>query len=103
MLLDSTTYPLPAQRPWSAGSISALSVLVLCSALSTAFNPLTPVAPPEVGLIRSQPGPIVWQLTVGGAGSGPLRGRTGDGSARGVEGKLADSAGELVVAELLEA
>ena len=64
MLLVSTTDPLPAHRPWSGGSTS-LKTLVVCSALSTAFRPFTPVAPPAAVLMRSQPGPSGWQLTDG--------------------------------------
>jgi hypothetical protein len=39
--------------------------LVLCEALSTAFKPFTPVAPPEEELMLSQPGPRGAQLTAG--------------------------------------
>src|SRR6202051_1555409 len=81
-LLASTTYPLPAHRPWSAGSMS----LPVQMPLSTAFKPFTPLAPPEDELMRSQPGPLGWQLTVGGTlttkdlGPGALRrGRVGNG------------------------
>ena len=48
MLLVSTTCPLPAHRPWSGGSMLLLG-LVVFSALSTAFRPLTLVAPPLDG------------------------------------------------------
>src|SRR6266853_4331475 len=64
MLLVSTTDPLPAHRPWSGGS-TLLKMLVVCSALSTAFRPLTLVAPPLEVLIWSQPGPRGTQLTDG--------------------------------------
>src|SRR5579871_508955 len=64
MLLVSTTDPLPAHRPWSGGSMSPRG-LVGSEALSTAFRPLTPVAPPFPVLMRSQPGPSGWQLTDG--------------------------------------
>src|ERR1035438_6569600 len=64
MLLVSTTRPLPAQRPWSGGSTS-LNSLEVFSALSTAFRPFTPVAPPADVLMRSQPGPRGRQLTDG--------------------------------------
>src|SRR5579863_7560554 len=71
--------------------MSCPKTLVLCVALSTAFNPFTPKAPSGEELIRSQPGPNGSQLTVGGAGSGaPGRGGTGDGSALGPRGKIAD-------------
>src|SRR5208282_2151651 len=75
MLLASTTYPFPAHRPWSAGSMSNPETLVLCVALSTAFRPFTPVAPPEDKLMLSHPGPNGWQLTVGGATATSLCGR----------------------------
>ena len=104
MLLLSTTYPLPAHNPWSAGSMSPRVVFVDSVALSTASSPFTPAAPPADALIESQPGPIVVeQVTAGGVGSTALRARAGSGSARGVEGKDADLAGELVAAEWLEA
>jgi hypothetical protein len=48
--------------------------------MSTAFNPFTPMAPPEEELIVSQPGPAGWQLTAGGAGSGPVRWMVGAGT-----------------------
>ena len=41
--------------------------LVGCDALSTAFSPFTPVAPPDDVLMLSQPGPSGWQLTEGSA------------------------------------
>src|SRR5271168_5403913 len=66
MLLASTTYPFPAHRPWSAGSMSIPKGLVISEALSTAFNPFTPVAPPEEKLMLSQPARKGSQLTVGG-------------------------------------
>src|SRR5579863_7915811 len=80
-LSDSTTYPLPAQILWSGGSISSngLPALNNSNPLSTAFNPFTPMAPPEDELMVSQPGPAGWQLRLGGAGSGPIRWRTGIG------------------------
>src|SRR5581483_221149 len=56
MLLASTTLPRPAHRPWSGGSMSPC-VLVGSVALSTAFSPLTPTAPPAEELTMSQPGP----------------------------------------------
>src|SRR5579863_4733175 len=74
MLLVSTTYPLPAHRPWSAGSMSP-SGLVGSEALSTAFRPLTPTAPPADVLMESQPGP--GQLTVG---AGEMGGSAAGGS-----------------------
>ena len=43
--------------------------LVGSEALSTAFSPFTPVAPPADVLMLSQPGPSGWQLTDGSAGS----------------------------------
>src|ERR1700733_10656864 len=61
-LFASTTYPLPAHRPWSAGSMSSPYKVPL----STAFKPFTPLAPPEDELMASQPGLLGWQLTVGG-------------------------------------
>ena len=74
MLLASTTNPLPAHRPWSAGSMSP-SGLVGSVPLSTAFRPFTPTAPPADLLMGSQPGPSGWQLTVGagvyGISAGP--------------------------------
>ena len=79
MLLCSTTYPLPAHNPWSAGSRSP-RVFVGSDALSTASSPFTPTAPPADLLIESQPAPCESQLTDGGVGSGPLRGRVGDGN-----------------------
>lgn len=103
MLLASTTDPLPAQRPWSAGSMSVPSTLVLCEVLSTAFRPFTPVAPPEDELIWSQPGPNGWQLTAGGVGSAPPRGRVGDGRASGRSGEIADPASGLAAAEEADA
>ena len=69
MLLVSTTYPLPAQRPWSAGSMSP-SGLVDSVPLSTAFRPFTPTEPPADVLMGSQPGPSGWQLTVGAGVTG---------------------------------
>src|SRR3984957_21159344 len=66
--------------------MSRPSGLVLCVALSTAFSPFTPVAPPEDRLMRSQPGPSGWQLTEGGAGSGPFFGSAGDLSVSGTSG-----------------
>src|ERR1700689_1620927 len=84
MLLVSTTYLLLAQSPWSAGSMSGgTRMLVLSVPLSTAFRPFTPFAPPADVLIGSQPGPSGWQLTVGGGGSAPSRLKTGDGIACG--------------------
>ncbi len=67
MLLVSTTDPLPAHRPWSGGSTSENS-LVVCSALSTAFSPLTPTAPAAELLIVSQPSASGSHLTVGMVG-----------------------------------
>src|ERR1700722_3781303 len=64
MLLVSSTRPLPAHRPWSGGSTS-LNMLAVWLALSTALQPLTPVAPPAEVLMRSQPGPRGTQLTDG--------------------------------------
>src|SRR5487761_667241 len=64
MLLVSTTRPLPAHRPWSGGSTS-LNSLAVWVALSTAFRPFTPVAPPADVLMLSQPGPRGTQLTDG--------------------------------------
>ena len=64
MLLVSTTNPLPAHSPWSAGSMSP-SGLVDSVPLSTAFRPFTPTAPAADALMGSQPGPSGWQLTVG--------------------------------------
>src|ERR1700739_848327 len=91
-LLASTTYPLPAHKPWSAGSLSLCGLPAASSnvPLSTAFRPFTPTAPPEDELMVSQPGPNGWQLTAGGAGSGPRR-RTGagDGKALGPWGEIA--------------
>jgi hypothetical protein len=58
MLLVSTTDPFPAHSPWSGGSISPMAWLVGSEALSTAFRPLTPVAPPADALMLSQPAPI---------------------------------------------
>ena len=55
-LLSSTTYPLPAHRPWSAGSMSPFG-LVLCVPLSTALRPLAPWEPPARRLILSHPEP----------------------------------------------
>src|ERR1017187_5966251 len=69
MLLVSTAYPLPAHRPWSAGSMSP-SGLVGIVPLSTAFRPFTPTEPPADMLMRSQPGPSGWQLTVGAGVTG---------------------------------
>lgn len=84
MLLVSTTYLLLAQSPWSAGSMSGgTRMLVLSVPLSTAFRPFTLFAPPADILIGSQPGPSGWQLTVGGVGSAPSRLKTGDGIACG--------------------
>jgi hypothetical protein len=108
MLLASTTYPLPAHRPWSAGSMSIPNTLVLCSPLSTAFKPFTPVAPPEDKLMMSQPGPNGWQLTVGGLTAEALRGRRerrvrpGDGKTFGLD-KIPNSVSGLVTAAPLEA
>src|ERR1700734_1928391 len=79
MLLSPTTYPLPAHRPWSAGSMSCPSTLVLCVPLSTALSPLTPFAPSGLRLIRSHPAPSGAQFTDGGAGSGPFLETIGDG------------------------
>ena len=84
MLLVSTTYLLLAHSPWSAGSMSGgTRMLVLSVPLSTAFRPFTPFAPPADVLIGSQPGPSGWQLTAGGVGSAPSRLKTGDGIACG--------------------
>ncbi len=69
MLLVSTTDPLPAHRPWSGGSMSPRG-FVASDALSTAFRPLTPVAPPAEVLMLSQPAPSGWHLTVGMIGVG---------------------------------
>ena len=88
MLLVSTTYPLPAHRPWSAGSMSP-SGLVDSVPLSTAFRPFTPTEPPADVLMGSQPGPSGWQLTVGAGEMGAVGGSvltpalraTGDGMA----------------------
>jgi hypothetical protein len=43
---------------------------VASEALSTAFRPLTPVAPPAEVLMLSQPAPSGWHLTVGITGVG---------------------------------
>src|ERR1022692_766845 len=111
MLLVSTTYPLPAHRPWSAGSMSSPNVLPL----STAFRPFTPVAPPEDKEIASQPGRTGWQLTVGGTVSvsrdvtsallpeGPRRGRPWIGIAFGLRDGIADSVSGLAAVASLEA
>ncbi len=64
MLLVSTTNPLPAHRPWSGGSMSPRG-LVGSEALSTAFRPFTPVAPPAEVLMVSQPARRGTQLTDG--------------------------------------
>ncbi len=66
--------------------MSSPLVLVLCVALSTAFRPLTPTEPPANWLTRSQPGPSGWQLTVAGAGSGPVRDGIGDRGDTGMSG-----------------
>ena len=79
-LLSSTTYPLPAHRPWSAGSMSPFG-LVLSVPLSTALRPLTPFAPSGPRLILSHPDPGGSQFTDGGAGSGPFLATIGDGRA----------------------
>jgi hypothetical protein len=77
-------------------------VLVLCAALSTAFKPFTPVAPPELELIKSQPRPNGWQLTVGGLtaaaafGSIGGRGRFGSGIVLGLSGGIADPLNRLL-------
>src|SRR5262245_49077745 len=68
MLLASTTSPAPAHRPWSGGSISPCG-FVGSVALSTAFRPFTPTAPPADELMVSQPGPWGSQLTAGMAGA----------------------------------
>src|SRR5215472_2156340 len=66
MLLVSTTFPLPAHRPWSGGSMSPTrEVVVFNVALSTALMPFTLVEPPANGLMLSQPGRNGTQLTVG--------------------------------------
>jgi len=104
MLLVSTTYLLLAQSPWSAGSMSGgTSTLVLSVPLSTAFRPFTLVAPPADLLIRLQPGPSGWQLTVGGEGSAPPRLKTGDGSACGGSAAAADAASCFAVAAFFAA
>ncbi len=77
-LLSSTTYPLPAHRPWSAGSRSPFG-LVLSVPLSTALRPLTPFAPPGLRLILSHPDRSGSQLTAGGTGSGSALATIGDG------------------------
>ena len=76
MLFVSTTDPLPAHRPWSGGSMSPRG-FVASEALSTAFRPLTPVAPPAEVLMLSQPAPSGWHLTVGitGVGAASAAGR----------------------------
>src|SRR6516162_3045406 len=108
MLLDSTTNPLLAQRPWSGGSMSPTDTLVGCVALSTAFKPFTPVAPPENELIMSQPGPNGWQLTLGGVivilGPKPCggRGRLCDGITLGLGDGIEDSVGGLAPVEFFE-
>src|SRR5215831_1873456 len=71
MLLVSTTFPLPAHRPWSGGSMSPMK-LVGSEALSTALMPLTLADPPANELMLSQPGRSGWQLTVGILMVGPL-------------------------------
>ena len=78
MLLSSTTYPLPAHSPWSAGSMSPLG-LVVSVPLSTALMPLTPYGAAAPRLILSHPDPSGWQLTDGGDGSGPFLETIGDG------------------------
>src|SRR5450755_3437879 len=69
MLFVSTTEPLPAHRPWSGGSMSPRG-FVASEALSTAFRPFTPVAPPADVLMLSQPAPSGWHRTVGMIGVG---------------------------------
>src|SRR5208282_1725405 len=106
-LLASTTYPFPAQRPWSAGSMSPTR-LVGSPPLSTAFKPFTPVAPPEDELMLSHPGPNGWQLTVGGVTAASLcgrrerRARPGDGITFGL-GKIPDSFSGLGTTASVEA
>src|SRR5579884_2507019 len=50
--------------------MSPTATLVGSDALSTAFNPLTPVAPPADVLMLSQPAPMGWQRTAGMIGVG---------------------------------
>src|SRR5450755_1500786 len=85
MLFVSTTEPLPAHRPWSGGSMSPRG-FVASEALSTAFRPFTPVAPPAEVLMLSQPAPSGWHLTVGitgvGAAAAPAAPKPTDPGAR---------------------
>ncbi len=60
------------------------------SALSTAFRPFTPTAPPDEELMVSQPGPCGEQLTVGiVTPEPPLLTTRGDGKAFTLEDRLA--------------
>jgi hypothetical protein len=58
--------------------------LVFNPPLSTAFSPLTPVAPPADVLIVSQPAPSGWHLIVGITGVGATAGAAGGALARAV-------------------
>src|SRR5262249_46858754 len=93
LLLVSSTFPLPAHRPWSGGSMSPTK-LVGCEALSTALMPLTLVEPPANELMLSQPARSGWQLTVGIWTRGPLACDAARGC-RGSDGNALNRSGDF--------
>src|SRR5450755_4361296 len=64
--------------------MSPMATLVGSEALSTAFSPFTPVAPPAEVLMLSQPAPSGWHRTAGiiGVGAAAAAGPRGDAALR---------------------
>src|SRR5436305_7853342 len=62
--------------------MSPMATLVGSEALSTAFSPLTPVAPPAEVLMLSQPAPIGWHRAAGMIGVGAASARAARRAAR---------------------